>query len=88
MHSMEDDRFLTDRELEVLVCLHRGLSNPKIADKLCITVYTVKAHLSNIFRKLGAENRMEALLMLVGEKEIKNKDINNQIKSLKSKTII
>lgn len=84
MYGVEDDRFLTDRELDVLVCLHKGLSNPKIADYLCITVYTVKAHLSNIFRKLGAKNRMEALLMLVGEKEIKNNDIKNQIKSLKN----
>ena len=86
MYGSEDDRFLTDRELDVLVCLHKGLSNPQIADYLCITVYTVKAHLSKIFKKLGAQNRMEALLMLVGEKEIKNEDIKKQVISIQRKT--
>lgn len=48
------------RELEVLQCLTAGLSNEKIADKLFISVNTVKTHLSKIFEKLDAKNRTEA----------------------------
>ena len=85
MYQFDEDKVLTERELDVLVCLQKGLSNPKIADCLCVTVYTVKAHLSNIFRKLGAQDRVETLLMLLGEKEIPNNDVKKQIMSLNIK---
>jgi DNA-binding NarL/FixJ family response regulator len=82
MYCLKDDKLLTKRELEVLVCLYKGYTNPKIADRLCITISTVKAHISNILRKMGAERRIDILLMLVGEKNIKNKDIKKQISYL------
>lgn len=84
MYRFDDDKLLTERELDVVVCLHEGLSNPRISERLCITVYTVKAHLSKIFRKLGVQDRMDLLLMLVGEKEIKNPDIKKQIMTLRN----
>ena len=51
---------LTDREVEVMRLLSRGLSNKRIAHELEISEQTVKFHLGNIFRKLGVSNRTEA----------------------------
>ncbi|VVS92626.1 LuxR C-terminal-related transcriptional regulator [Desulfoluna spongiiphila] len=53
--------FLTHRETELLLLLAEGLSNKEIADKLCISLLTVKTHLKNIFRKLSAANRIGAV---------------------------
>jgi LuxR family maltose regulon positive regulatory protein len=52
---------LTRRETEILPLLAEGLNNNEIADRLCIAPVTVKKHLQNIFKKLGAKNRLEAL---------------------------
>ncbi len=52
---------LTDRELETLALVVQGLSNLEIADRLAISVRTVTFHLTNIFTKLGAKNRVEAV---------------------------
>lgn len=51
---------LTEREIEVLRLVARGVSNPEIADTLCITINTVKTHLRNILDKLQVENRTQA----------------------------
>jgi DNA-binding NarL/FixJ family response regulator len=55
-----DENALTARELEVLVPLHEGLTTEEIAQRLCISVSTVKTHLGGIYRKLNARNRVEA----------------------------
>lgn len=52
---------LTERERQVLVLLAKGFSNSKIATRLNISKATTKFHLSNIFSKLGAKNRVEAV---------------------------
>lgn len=52
---------LTPRELEVLHCLAQGDSNQVIADKLFITLSAVKKHTGNIYRKLEAESRTQAI---------------------------
>ena len=51
---------LTDRELEVLQLIVNGNSNADIAEKLYITVGTVKTHVRNILTKLSAEDRTQA----------------------------
>ncbi|MGH1420474.1 MAG: LuxR C-terminal-related transcriptional regulator [Hyphomonas sp.] len=51
----------TDRERELLEFIHYGLSNQEIADRLGITVPTVKWHLHNLFGKLGVRNRSSAV---------------------------
>ena len=51
---------LTAREREVLALLVDGSSNLEISKKLSISMATVKYHLTNIFSKLGAKNRVEA----------------------------
>jgi LuxR family transcriptional regulator, maltose regulon positive regulatory protein len=52
---------LSPRELEVLRLLAQGLSNPQIAERLVVSVGTVKTHTHNIFAKLGAANRTQAV---------------------------
>jgi DNA-binding NarL/FixJ family response regulator len=52
---------LSDRELAMLETLARGLSNKAIGQELWITEQTVKFHLTNIYRKLGVENRTQAV---------------------------
>jgi len=52
---------LSERELEVLQLLATGRSNREIATELYVATGTVKAHLNNIFRKLEARSRLEAV---------------------------
>jgi NarL family two-component system response regulator LiaR len=52
---------LTERERELLALLVKGLSNNEIAEQLNISTATVKYHITNIFTKLGAKNRVEAV---------------------------
>jgi LuxR family maltose regulon positive regulatory protein len=52
---------LSDRELEVLRLIASGCSNKEIADELVIAVGTVKRHTANIFQKLDAANRTQAV---------------------------
>lgn len=52
---------LSRREREVLGLVARAMSNRQIADELCITEGTVKRHLHNIFGKLGAVSRIDAV---------------------------
>ncbi len=51
---------LSDRELEVLRLVANGVSNPEIADRLCISEQTVKSHVSNILSKLHLADRTQA----------------------------
>jgi ATP/maltotriose-dependent transcriptional regulator MalT len=52
---------LSEREMEILTLLASGLPNREIARNLFVAVGTVKTHTNNIYRKLGARNRAEAL---------------------------
>lgn len=52
---------LSDRELEVLVELNKGLSNQEIADKLFVSLNTIKTHISNLYLKLHVKRRTQAL---------------------------
>ena len=52
---------LSERELEVLTLLASGRTNSEIARDLFVAVGTVKSHVNNIYRKLGAANRAETV---------------------------
>jgi DNA-binding NarL/FixJ family response regulator len=54
---------LTPRQRAVLDLLARGRANKQIADELSISEWTVKAHISAILRKLGAQSRLEAVVI-------------------------
>lgn len=59
-YAMHED--LTKREQEVLGLIAEGLSNQEIADKLFITLKTVKTHVSNILSKLDVSDRTQATI--------------------------
>jgi NarL family two-component system response regulator LiaR len=58
---------LTDREMEVLKMVTKGLSNKDIAQELCLSVRTVQGHLANIFNKLRVSSRTEAVVHALRE---------------------
>lgn len=53
---------LTERELDVLKLIGRGLSNNQIAKELILSIKTVKTHTANIFAKLGFNSRTQAAI--------------------------
>jgi NarL family two-component system response regulator LiaR len=61
------DEPLTEREVEVLIFVARGLSNQDIADRLVISERTVRTHVSNILSKLHLANRTQAALYALKE---------------------
>jgi DNA-binding NarL/FixJ family response regulator len=52
---------LSEREREVLAVLATGKTTSEAARDLFVSVGTIKSHTSNIYRKLGARNRAEAI---------------------------
>jgi LuxR family maltose regulon positive regulatory protein len=52
---------LSERELQVLQLIAKGLTNPEIASRLFLALNTVKAHTRNIYGKLGVNNRTQAV---------------------------
>jgi two-component system, NarL family, response regulator LiaR len=59
---------LTRRELEVLALMVDGLTNSEIAERLVVSLSTVKTHVSSIIAKLGASTRTEAAAIAVRER--------------------
>ena len=61
-HVAEYPDGLTRREVEVLRVLAQGKTNPEIGEELFISLNTVTRHLSHIYDKTGATNRVEAAI--------------------------
>ncbi|WP_203963537.1 LuxR C-terminal-related transcriptional regulator [Actinocatenispora thailandica] len=57
---------LTRREREIARLVLTGASNARIAERLCVTVKTVEAHLTHVYRKLGAGSRTQLVTLLLG----------------------
>ena len=55
------------RETEVLQLIAEGKTNTQIALGLGVTVHTVKFHLASIYRKLGVQNRTEAVVAFLSD---------------------
>ncbi|MGY5136827.1 response regulator [Streptomyces nigrescens] len=55
---------LTERELDTARAIADGLGNPEIAERLHISIATVKAHTGNLFAKLMVENRVQIALLV------------------------
>ena len=61
-HMTEYPDGLTRREVEVIRVLAQGKTNPEIGEELFISLNTVTRHLSHIYTKTGAANRVEAAI--------------------------
>jgi len=59
---------LTEREREVLKLMVEGLNNAEIADRLVLSLSTIKYHIGNILMKLGVDNRVAAVSMAIQKK--------------------
>lgn len=70
---------LNPRELEVINLAAKGMSNKEIANELVISERTVQTHLVNIFRKLGANSRTQAVLYALREGWIELEDTHEKI---------
>ena len=53
---------LTEREKQVLGCMTSGYTGKAIADRLEVSVHTVKTHIYNIYKKINVTNRLQASL--------------------------
>ena len=62
---MDNINLLTKRELKILSLITDGKSNPKIAEELCISIHTVKAHTDSIYKKLGVHNKVQAAVYAI-----------------------
>ena len=63
--SQKNGNALSDRELEVLRLIAKGMLNKEIAKTLYISEKTVKNHISNIFRKLKVSDRTQAAVYAI-----------------------
>jgi len=70
---------LHPRELEILDLAAKGMSNKEIANTLVISERTVQTHLVNIFRKLGANSRTQAVLYALREGWIELEETHGKI---------
>ncbi len=52
---------LTEREVEILGLIGRGMTNPEIAAKLFLSNHTIKTHINRIFAKTGSRDRAAAI---------------------------
>ena len=71
---------LSDREMEVLTCVVKGMSNKEIASSLRISHQTVKNHVTSILRKFGVEDRTQAVVFALkrGWVKLLDKNTNSQ----------
>lgn len=56
-----ENRKISKRELEVLTLIADGKSNQEIADSLFVSIPTIKTHITNLFEKLDAKRRTQAI---------------------------
>ena len=60
--GMHERATLTSREAEILGLAANGMQTGEIADRLCVSTQTVRTHFKNIYQKIGAHSRAEAVV--------------------------
>lgn len=71
-YNILENTKLTERELEVLQYVVKGLTNREIANILMVTHHTVKAHVASIIKKMGVRNRVEITVAAIERGLISN----------------
>lgn len=66
-NTLRSHFLLTDREIDVVYCLLNGWKTALIADHLQIGERTVKSHISSVYRKLGVNNRIDVIKIVLGD---------------------
>jgi DNA-binding NarL/FixJ family response regulator len=69
---------LSERELEVLLMVARGMSNQQIATSLHLSEATVKRHLANVYPRIGVSSRGEAVRKALSQNWISARDITSE----------
>lgn len=59
-HNYRHD-LLTNREMQILNLLVTGAKNSEIAQKMCLSIHTIKTHIYHIYKKIEVENRTQAV---------------------------
>ncbi|MCJ7522850.1 MAG: LuxR C-terminal-related transcriptional regulator, partial [Dehalococcoidia bacterium] len=70
---------LSKRELDIVKLIARGLSNREIATGLGLSIRTVQGHIGQVFKKLGASSRTEALVRVLKEGWVTLDDVTREI---------
>ena len=60
---------LSGREEEIAMLIYKGMNNNEIAQALCLSTNTVKVHASNLYRKMGVSNRLQAIQVIRGARD-------------------
>ena len=63
--KLQKEYNLTSREIEIIEYIYKGFSNEEIGEKLSIKLTTVKSHCTNIFNKLGVDNRSHLIFTVL-----------------------
>ncbi|MBQ6497000.1 MAG: helix-turn-helix transcriptional regulator [Firmicutes bacterium] len=64
MDYIAETHSLTKREREVMELAYKGMTNYEMAEELCISKYTIKRHMYNIYEKLGISTRVDLIHMI------------------------
>jgi DNA-binding NarL/FixJ family response regulator len=67
-NNLKKNYSLTDREIDIVLHIFKGLRNAEIAQRLFVSEITVKKHIQNIFQKVGVKTRT-ALIYRILDKE-------------------
>jgi NarL family two-component system response regulator LiaR len=70
MQHATETELLTGREKEILKLMVEGLNNAEIAERIVVSLSTVKYHVSNILAKLGVDNRVAAIAQAIQKKMV------------------
>lgn len=73
--SLQEQFRITHREMEILEAVVAGCTNKAIASRLLLSVETVKHHVTNMFNKTGASNRLELALFAIEKKLVNNSQL-------------
>ncbi len=68
MQQAHETEILTSREKEILKLMVEGLNNSEIAERIVVSLSTVKYHVSNILSKMGVDNRVAAITQAIQKK--------------------